>query len=140
MKTCRKCGEAKPLSEFYTDTTTRDGFRWKCKSCFKLACKKWRALNPDRVLAKVYEWRSKNYGRWREYRSKMSYKQRYTHPDQAAAQSAIAYSIKKGSMIPLCCEICGDPNTEGHHYNYSHVFRIQWLCRKHHYQANRLNT
>jgi hypothetical protein len=34
MRTCRDCGESKPVSEFYTSKTHRGGFRPQCKPCF----------------------------------------------------------------------------------------------------------
>ncbi|MFN8194211.1 MAG: hypothetical protein U0R80_08000 [Nocardioidaceae bacterium] len=33
MKTCTKCGEAKPLTEFYANAGARDGRRNDCKAC-----------------------------------------------------------------------------------------------------------
>ena len=33
MKTCTKCGQEKPLSEFYKNKNSKDGLRTQCKSC-----------------------------------------------------------------------------------------------------------
>jgi hypothetical protein len=33
MKTCIKCGESKPLSEFYKNIVNRDGKHHRCKKC-----------------------------------------------------------------------------------------------------------
>ena len=34
-KKCRKCGEVKPVSEYYTHPQTGDGRMGKCKKCAK---------------------------------------------------------------------------------------------------------
>lgn len=36
-KICSRCREEKPLSEFYTSTVTKDGYRSQCKACSKLS-------------------------------------------------------------------------------------------------------
>lgn len=33
MKTCNRCEEDKPLSEFYKDSKMKDGYRGNCKAC-----------------------------------------------------------------------------------------------------------
>jgi hypothetical protein len=43
VKICRKCGEAKPLSEYYKDTRKRDGCYYICIDC----AKQWRANNAE---------------------------------------------------------------------------------------------
>lgn len=32
-KRCRKCGEEKPVTEFYTRKSSKDGYRNECKAC-----------------------------------------------------------------------------------------------------------
>lgn len=34
-KRCSKCGETKPLDEFYKDKTAKGGYRYNCKGCCK---------------------------------------------------------------------------------------------------------
>lgn len=33
MKICSKCGQYKPLSDFYKDSSKKDGFKYACKVC-----------------------------------------------------------------------------------------------------------
>lgn len=40
VKTCRKCREAKPLSEFYKSPSTKDGLYGSCKDCHKAVMRK----------------------------------------------------------------------------------------------------
>ena len=47
MKKCIKCGEQKPLSEFYKHQQTIDGFRGDCKPCNVISVR-------DRRLKRIY--------------------------------------------------------------------------------------
>lgn len=60
MKRCRKCGEFKPLDQFYRMAEMRDGYRNDCKSC-NLAAKasRYRA-NPEPAKQRTQEWRLAN--------------------------------------------------------------------------------
>lgn len=40
--------------------------------------------------------------------------------------------IKRGLLIPLPCEVCGNKEVEAHHDNYKKTYDIKWLCFKHH--------
>jgi len=57
-KTCSKCGEAKPYSEFYKDSGTPNGYRYQCKDCVKA------------YDATCKEQHSQNYQRWKAERNK----------------------------------------------------------------------
>jgi hypothetical protein len=49
MKKCTKCGEKKPLDEFYRRIALKSGYRSECKSCSDLhekSVRKGRKLNP----------------------------------------------------------------------------------------------
>lgn len=53
MKTCTKCGETKPLSEFYAR-------RARCKSCIKIESSAYAKANREKRTATNREWQSKN--------------------------------------------------------------------------------
>jgi hypothetical protein len=72
MKTCKKCGETKPLDDFYRATGMHDGRRNDCKTCNLVAkksrydsakavaaAKRWQARNPERVRAYQADYRSR---------------------------------------------------------------------------------
>lgn len=75
MKTCTKCGETKPPTEFSKDVSKRDGLRPQCKTCHNNAVAsyrfvnsekkrasdaKYRAANPEKVKAYAAKWRAAN--------------------------------------------------------------------------------
>jgi hypothetical protein len=60
MKRCSKCGEVKPLTEFYKDLSKKDGFRNDCKSCFSRRRREYYAENKEEILAKNREYNLKN--------------------------------------------------------------------------------
>jgi hypothetical protein len=74
-KTCSKCGETKPLSEFSKRSRSKDGHAGWCKACSKVyratwyannqeyakACSRdWYAENTERALRNGVTWRDKN--------------------------------------------------------------------------------
>ena len=56
MKTCTKCGEQKPLTEFYKDIEKKDGLQSNCKSCRAA----YYAANKDRKAAQQAEYYAAN--------------------------------------------------------------------------------
>jgi hypothetical protein len=53
MKTCTKCGETKPLSEFYIDRAKPDGKRNFCSTCDKEKSKNYREKFPEKSKDQV---------------------------------------------------------------------------------------
>lgn len=51
MKTCSKCGETKPTSDYRRDAQKRDGLQSCCRACDDAAASKYRAANRDKVRA-----------------------------------------------------------------------------------------
>lgn len=51
MKTCTKCGEGKPLTEFYRrrNRPTGSGYDSRCKDCAKALTREWNARNALRT-------------------------------------------------------------------------------------------
>lgn len=80
MRTCTKCGAAKPLAEFSKNAQKRDGLNPRCKACDKVAkaayravpanretekagTSKYRAENRDKCKAATAKWNAANPGR-----------------------------------------------------------------------------
>jgi hypothetical protein len=64
--------------------------------------------------------------RWRE-----------RNPMKVWAQAALRSAVTRGLVEPRPCEVCGDPNSEAHHPDYSRPAAVRWLCRKHHKAEHR---
>lgn len=47
MRTCTKCGEAKPLSAYWPDKRRKSGLQARCKDCRSEDRRAWRKRNPD---------------------------------------------------------------------------------------------
>ena len=59
-KTCRKCGDSKPVDDFYRDKTYAEGFQSACKQCVRQKARDWRLANHDRSIAYGKQWRAEN--------------------------------------------------------------------------------
>jgi hypothetical protein len=72
MKTCKCCGETKPLDMFHKDAAGICGRKGKCKECISAAIKKDRVANHEKYLAKGRNYREANHEKvvdyYRKYR------------------------------------------------------------------------
>ena len=57
MKTCTKCDESKPLTEFGREAKAKGGVSAQCKECCRARKRGTYAANRDRVLARNKAWR-----------------------------------------------------------------------------------
>ena len=73
-KTCNKCGESKPLEEFYKQKTCKYGVRSHCKFCMNNSTMLYNEKNRETINRKQLENRNKNIehckARDKEYRAK----------------------------------------------------------------------
>lgn len=69
MKTCSKCGEAKPVAGFSKDSRKRDGLCSQCKACDRIANAAWSKANPERKKAKNAKWYADNPERMKELKA-----------------------------------------------------------------------
>jgi hypothetical protein len=53
------------------------------------------------------------------------------------AKHAVKNAIRTGVLTRGACVVCGDPNSQGHHADYSKPIDVVWLCRKHHDEEHR---
>lgn len=60
MKTCTKCGETKPITEFIKDASKPSGIRSQCKPCKRIYIAAYRAANPGNRRASDARYRATN--------------------------------------------------------------------------------
>ena len=61
MKTCTKCGETKPLSEFSKNAQHKDGHQSQCRVCASARRKELLRSNPERKereLKRIEAWKA----------------------------------------------------------------------------------
>lgn len=145
-KSCFKCGECKPLSEFYKHPQMADGHLGKCKTCTRRDT----AKRVDHLMQTDLEWIEKEMQRCRE-KTKRKRDAGWLSPAAKAARLAwakrnrvktrahakVKKAIESGELTREPCCICGDPKTEGHHDDYSKPLNVRWLCKKHHDEVHR---
>jgi len=67
--------------------------------------------------------------RVRDWRSK--------YPEKRKAQADVFVALRNKTIKKQHCEICGCEKVEAHHEDYSKPLEINWLCKKHHIEADK---
>lgn len=97
-KTCTRCGETKPLDDFYAEKNGKFGKRSRCKTCYKAASVEWARKNPDKAYAAAKRWRDKNPDKvavyqkrhyWKHRETKIANAKRYRQENWDTAYAAI---------------------------------------------------
>lgn len=128
MKRCFKCGEDKPLDEFYRHPRMADGHFNKCKDCAKTDTREHRRVSErPREYDRERNHRPERRGRWEEKRIKY----RYRNPEKYKAHNALNRAVKDGRVMRQTCEVCGE-KAQAHHDDYSKPLDVRWLCPLHH--------
>lgn len=121
-KRCFKCGEVKPLSDFYAHPRMADGHLNKCKNCTKKDSKRRRDDSPKSDLQT----------RLNACAEKPNHKNAYMAVD-AAIRSGV---LEK----PDTCSSCGCHSSahriEAHHEDYRKPLDVVWLCTPCHRKAD----
>ena len=135
-KTCFKCGQQKPRSEFYRHPRMADGLLGKCKECTRQdvlnnrtkRVERYRAYDrdryrrsPERKAAAIASFRAAQ----------------EANPHRLQAARVVGNAIRSGKLVPQPCFICG-AKAQAHHPDYSRPLDVVWLCVLHHRQAHGL--
>lgn len=64
-------------------------------------------------------------------------KTRQRDPVKERARMVITHLIEDGKLQRQPCEVCGAPNAEAHHEDYSRPRDVLWRCRPHHMELHR---
>jgi hypothetical protein len=130
VKTCFKCGDPKPLAEFYKHPAMADGHLGKCKACTKKDVATHRQTN----LPKIAEYERR---RFRDPKRKAKVKQyqiarRLRDPQKYKARQMAGNAIRDGRLKRQPCVYCGNPKSQAHHDDYAKPLDVKWVCFKYH--------
>jgi len=130
MKRCFKCGQVKPVDEFYRHPGMADGRLGKCKECTKRDVSQhyYATIDHQREYECLRNQRPERRAKKREYLQR----QIARNPEKRRAHNAVANAIRDGRLIPHPCQECGTPSAEAHHPDYLKPLDIVWLCLKCH--------
>jgi len=131
-KTCFKCHETLPLSQFYEHPMMKDGHLGKCKRCTRTDVRENYRVRRDQYI--VYE-----QGRYGPERIAGIVASKKRHPEHHRARVHLHNAVSRGKIQKEPCEVCGDPKSEAHHDDYSKPLEVRWLCRKHHAELSRID-
>lgn len=140
MKTCFRCGEKKPLSEFYKHPKMKDGRLNKCKDCTRADVKgRERALRQDNP-----EWVEHERARGREKYRRLGYVSRKPSKEQRR-KALLNYALRypeKASARNLSQHIKGEPGTQQHHWSYApdNAKDVLFLKPEQHSKLHRYST
>lgn len=134
MKSCFKCGEVKPLTEYYKHGQMKDGHLNKCKTCTKQDVHIHRHDSPSREKILAYD-RERGNRQNKEY--VREYRERY--PKKYKAHCMINNAIRTKKLFREPCAVCGKGDTDGHHDDYDKPLNVRWLCSEHHRQWHAKN-
>lgn len=118
MKRCPKCGEDKPLSEYYKDKHQSSGVTSVCMECKRAYSKKY--LSTENGLKKKNEW--------------LKHRYHIQDKEKQLARGKLKHAINIGKVSkPSECSSCRreylSKDLHGHHTNYKRPLDVVWLCQ-----------
>lgn len=66
-KSCKKCGDTKPLSDYKKNKNCKAGIINYCSNCYNASQRKWNANNPDKLKEARERWKNKDPDRYKEF-------------------------------------------------------------------------
>lgn len=127
---CPGCTEMKPSQCFARNRTRKSGFARLCKDCTKPYSQEYRSVHRQDHANYIRSWRKSEKGKFSRRLEQKS--QRAKYPEKDYARRALRQAVKGGRVIKLPCQYCGNPNSQGHHKDYSRPLDVIWVCYKHH--------
>lgn len=143
-KTCSRCKEHKPISEF--NIWRIEGKMRPCARCHDCRHATYQSEHYRKVQNAKFA-RARAAGRKRVPDRKHAAQRELLHPEKRKASRAVLRAIKRGALVrPTVCEACGreppptrdgKPSIQGHHRDYTKRLDVTWLCIPCHVQEHR---
>lgn len=166
LKVCSKCGESKPLADFYL---SKNGYYSSaCRDCSNAASRAYHHAHREERIKKISEYQLGNKEKLaateRERRADPAYREKcsvelkewrernqehvaaYNRSQQVKARSAVNKAVLRGALPPantMVCEGCDEALAMQYHhtdgYEREHWFDITPLCTECHGREHRVN-
>jgi hypothetical protein len=123
VKHCSKCGEVKPLDQYYAAAGCRDGLRGDCKACFSARAKARYAEKSEDIKASVKRWQQENAEHLNAYRRKRNATRRQEIREGHLRRKFGITLADYDAMLSAQgggCAICGRPPAEGKSLHVDH--------------------
>ena len=127
MKKCKDCGKVKEDGDFFKDARAKSGLYTYCKECFRKRIKSSENNHSERFREYQREYQ-------RKYHS--SYQISKKEKPKYLCRKKTEWLVRSGKIKKENCRLCGNQKSEAHHEDYSKPLEIQWLCKKHHAEAD----
>lgn len=133
MKTCTRCGQTKPLSEFNSDKRHKDDHTSECRACHREIVREVDHKRREAEPEKIRESTRRSVRKWRAANPEYSREYWQAHPEKNRANSAKRRALKRKATIGdltaiariydvaansdhVRCYLCGEliPNGERH--------------------------
>lgn len=130
-KTCGRCGEEKPVSEFNRMSSRPDGRQGYCRQCNALHHRGYYAANlaTERAKGRAYYLANK------EARQRYSRRYNIMNRKNHATHHVVRAAVKSGQLPHIdtqSCAHCGQAAAEYHHPDYSRPLDVVPLCHSCH--------
>ena len=127
FKNCFKCGELKPMDQFYKHPQMADGHLGKCKECAKKDVHEHREKNLDKVRA--YDRKRAKLPDRIKSAQEITALWRKADSRRGACHSAVARAVRSGALVRQPCERCGNEKSLAHHESYDRKLDVNWYCQ-----------
>jgi hypothetical protein len=128
-KTCTKCGEILPSTDFTRNSRAPDGLEWNCKACLLEQRRKYYLSDVGRERKRA--WHDANRDKMNERRRALRELRFGSDPQKIRARGLVGNAVRRGYMSP--------PNKhhwknrwEFHHVDYSRPYYGVWVRKSDH--------
>jgi hypothetical protein len=125
LASCYCCGK-----EFLTSRRNLRESKNVC--CSRTCC----SIIGGRIKAEFVNQDGFNNPNWKDGISKNNYHykliQKERYPERIRARQIAYDARRRGKLIPKTCRVCGNPEVEMHHKDYSKPLEVDWLCSQCH--------